>query len=168
MKRITCRNCSLTQKFNVHTRKKKKTHKGMKKKTTRFDNRVRPTQTMSLGPAWSMGRPSFIKWHEKKRITITSYIKRALYLHSRKWLWNGDLRWRNGQHQCVYGIERGWKHIKLLQIRQNALSTTWQLSCLQTTCWKILSPRTFTIIGLYNTMPRKNRRLVFVRIEAVE
>jgi len=53
---------------------------------------------MSPNPAQSMGRPSFIKWHEKEA-NNHHLQKGVLYLHSGKWLKNGELCWRNGHHR---------------------------------------------------------------------
>ena len=73
--------------------KEEKKHIRHEKKTTRLDNGVCPAWTMSPGLARSMGRPSFIKWHEKKRIPSSVTY---LYHPSGKWLRNGDFIWRNG------------------------------------------------------------------------
>ena len=51
------------------------------KEDKKLDNEVRPTCTTSLGPARSMGRPSFIKWHEKEEYKH-QLQKEVLQLHT--------------------------------------------------------------------------------------
>ena len=75
------------------------------KEDKRLDNGVRQIWTTSSGFAQSMGRPSFIKWHEKEEYNH-HLQKRVLYLHYGKWPKNAELCWRNGHHHWVRGVEK--------------------------------------------------------------
>jgi len=69
-------NCSLTQKFNVHSRKEEESKQRHKKKTPRLDNRFHPIRTTSLGLAQQWGG-LYIKWHERREFTIVNCIQES-------------------------------------------------------------------------------------------